>query len=165
MAFVTEDGTGLANANSFVTQAEADAYFEDRANTVWEDTDDDVKLASLVRSTDYINNRFVFKGSKFLDTQALEFPRLYAGVDGAQMPEKLKRATYEYALRAISAALAPDPEFDDRNLQVESFTQKVGPLEESVTYKSGGQLTLFRAYPEADMLLRDLVIKSNRVIR
>lgn len=165
MAFVAEDGTGLANANSFVTVAGSNAYFVDRANAIWEATDDDVKQSALVRATDYINNRFRFKGEKFLDAQALEFPRLYIGVSGAQMPEKLKRATYEYALRAISAALAPDPVADDRGLQVQSKTEKVGPLEESTVYKDGGQVALFRSYPEADMLLRDLVLASNRVIR
>lgn len=165
MSFVAENGTGLANANSFVTQEAADAYFEDRANTIWAAAGDDPKLAALVRATDYINNRFVFKGSKFVDTQALEFPRTYIGIAGAQMPEKLKRATYEYALRALNAALAPDPVMDDRGLLVQSKTEKVGPLEESTTYKDGGQLQIFRAYPEADMLLRDLVMKSNRVVR
>lgn len=39
ITLVVEDGTGRADANSYVTQAEADAYFAARLNTTWATAD------------------------------------------------------------------------------------------------------------------------------
>lgn len=79
MAFVVEDGTGLANANSGASVAEADEYFTDRGITDWTGTND-VKQAALIRATDYIEMRWAGRWRytmEFPDTpQALAFPRL-----------------------------------------------------------------------------------------
>lgn len=165
MAFVLEDGTGKANANAYASISFADAYFEDRANAAWAAvTDDDAKSAALIKATDYVENRFKFKGTPLLITQALHFPCLN-NIPAAGVPTKLKQAVCEYALRALSASLAPDLTVDERGLQVAAKTEKVGPLEESTVYVTTSGVKVFRAYPTADMLLRDLVIGQGRVIR
>lgn len=158
-AFVVEDGTGLVNANSFASVAGADQYFLDRNIVTWTGADD-LKQSALVRATDYINNRFRFKGVTLTLTQALEFPR-----DDVGMPTKLLYATYEYALRALTATLAPDPVVDETGGKVISKTETVGPLSEAVTYESGVAIALFKPYPAADVLLRGLLAPSGRVIR
>ena len=35
MALVVEDGTGITNANAYVSVAEADSYFQARNNASW----------------------------------------------------------------------------------------------------------------------------------
>lgn len=164
MAFVVEDGTVVANANSFVTLAYADAYFLDRAITAWTGVQA-VKESALIRATDYVNNRFNFLGTKYDEDQTLEFPRVYADSEDAEMPDKLLKATCEYALRALTATLAPDPVTDTTGLQVQSKMTKVGPIEKEVVYKEGGTIYTFKPYPAADMLLKGLIDNTRRVIR
>lgn len=164
--FIVEDGTVVANANSFASVAYADQYFLDRGITTWTGSTS-VRQTALVRATDYINTRFRFKGYRYGDTidpvivQALEFPRDALGA----LPDKLLRATCEYAIRALSATLAPDLTVDDTGRAITSKTEKVGPLEETTAYQPGGTVYVFRPYPSADILLRDLVVSRNQVIR
>lgn len=152
--FVVEDGTGVVGANSYVDVAYADQYFLDRARATWTGADS-VKQSALVRATDYVTTRFTFKCDTVTDL----------GVAGP-VPEKLKRAVSEYAVRALSAELAPDPTTDDTGQIVLQKTETVGPLTESTTYAPGGTVYVFKPYPEADILLRGLLKTSgNRVIR
>lgn len=164
--FIVEDGTIVSGANSFAPVAYADQYFLDRSITTWIGATD-VKQSALVRATDYVNTRFKFKGCRYgdiLDTvidQPLEFPRDVLG----PLPDKLLRATCEYALRALSVTLAPDVTVDDTGRAITSKTEKVGPLEEITAYQTGGAIYVFRPYPAADILLRDLLVSRNQVIR
>lgn len=166
MAFVAEDGTGLANANSYATVAFADEYFADRGITAWTGSDT-VKQQKLIQATDYIEGRFTFDGEPFSEDQALHFPVVDCETgDAADMPVNLLKATAEYALRALSAPLAPDPTMDDTGGRVIAKTEKVGPLEESTQYSETAPIQRFRPYPAADILLKGLVADTgNRVVR
>lgn len=173
--FTPEDGTGLADANSYVAVAYADQYFLDRAVTTWTG-DDSAKQSALVRATDYVANRYdgKFIGDRFSETQALHFPtgnqKLVDPVTNLPvpdpMPQKLLKAICEYAVRALTAALAPDPVVDPTGQRVASSTEKVGPIEETTAYQPGGTIYTFIPYPAADVLLRGLVLSSQgRIIR
>lgn len=169
MAFVAEDGTGLANANSLVAVAYADSYFTDRGNVAWTGITAD-KQSALVRATDYVLGRFRFKYDPFSDTQALHFPTInpIPGTDPTvpgPMPANLLKAVCEYAVRALSATLAPDPVIDDTGQKLAGKTETVGPITETVTYQQGGTTFVFRPYPAADMLLRDLLRPAAGLIR
>lgn len=165
MAFVAEDGTGLPNSNAYGDVSGADDYFADRGVETWADLGTAEKQIALIKATDYIENRFNFLGSVYNDDQALKFPRVYLDASDPQMPANLLKAMYEYALRTLDGELAPDLEFDAKGLQVESKKEKVGPIEESTTYKTGASILTLRPYPAADMLLRDLIDTARRVIR
>lgn len=115
MAFVVEDGTGLANANAYASLSFIDDYHSDRGNTKWAGADS-LKEAAIVRATDYVDQRFVnlFRGSKGSDAQSLEWPRYDALSDNGYyyegVPDNLKKAVAEYALRALLLnVLATDP--------------------------------------------------------
>lgn len=165
MAFTVEDGTGIAGANSYATVADADAYFTERGVTAWTGTDD-AKKVLLIRATDYIELRFAarFKGAtEFPDApQGLSFPR--TGITGyAGVPACLKKATFEYALRAIAGPLAPDLPFEANGLQLTAKRTKVGPIETDLQYKqtgAGSTVPAFRPYPAADTHLRPLLAPS-----
>lgn len=101
MAFVVEDGTGLPDANSYASVAEADAYHADRGNTAWAGIEV-VKESALVRATDYIEQVYSgrWKGARLTDNQALEWPRTAA--EG--IPSHIKQAVFQLALEGVSGA-------------------------------------------------------------
>lgn len=161
MAFVAEDGTGLANANSYGSVASYAAYWLelniDLSQYLLED-----KQASLVAATQHIDLFFGCRlfGYKATSTQALEFPRLclydQLGVAITGVPTKVKYATFEYAYRELSTgkALAPDPVVDTTGLQMQATFKKVGPLEKRTTFLSN-EPKLLPSYPKADAFLKE----------
>lgn len=161
MAFVVEDGTGLEDANALIDVAFADSYFSDRGITAWTGDTATVKQPAIVRATDYVNNRFTYLDVKFNEDQSCEFPR----GEEALMPVKMKQAVAEYALRALTTVLAPDPTTDATGGKVIEKTEIVGPLEETTKYSESTSLALLKPYPAADMLLRGLIDTARRVIR
>lgn len=97
--------------------------------------------------------------------QPLSFPRveLYSN-DGRAVvgiPLKLKMATAEYAVRAVAAALHPDPTVDPRYLPVTKKREKVGPIEEETTYGAASAYPIV-PYPAADNLLAEYVAASGQ---
>lgn len=168
MAFTVEDGTGVSGANAYITVAYADAYHGDRGNAAWTGADE-LKQQAIIRATDYIETRW---GETFLGTpehtdplQPLSFPRLGIYNRAAQevtgIPEALKRATAEYAMRALSAALMPDPSINATGVVV-GVREKVGPLETETMYSGFLRNATLRAYPAADRLLAPLLAGGGR---
>ena len=168
MAFTVEDGTGIEDANAYITTAWADDYFADRGEAAWTGSDT-VKQQAIVKATDYIETRWgaSFRGEpEFPDTpQGLSFPRLYLtdrygrAVEG--IPTDLKKATAEYALRALSAALMPDPSINATGVVV-GTREKVGPIETETSYSGFLQNAVLRAYPAADRLLSPYLVGGGR---
>ena len=173
MAFVVEDGSEVAGANAYAEVAFVDAYFNDRMVTSWASINSAKKQANIIAATDYIDSRWgqYFKGCRLTETQALEFPRdafVDSNGDGV-IPETLKKAVAEYALRADTAPLAPDVEQDASGYQVSRKIEKVGPIEERTDFAflgPGATRQLLKPYPAADMLMRSLLKNTQgRVIR
>lgn len=72
---VVEDGTGLANADSYVSQAFVVAYALQRGVTFPSDV---TGIPYLVKAMDYIeSNAYNFVGEPSTTTQALSFPRMW----------------------------------------------------------------------------------------
>jgi hypothetical protein len=119
MPLIAEDGTGRADAESYVSVANADAYHSNFGNTTWTGADP-LKEAALRRATRYIDGfyRLQWKGYRRMSTQALEWPRVevydpsgwYVASDA--VPVVVKQATCEAALRelVLPGALNPDLE-------------------------------------------------------
>jgi hypothetical protein len=91
--------------------------------------------------------------------QPLEFPRDYLrdrdGEPVCGVPVKVMAATAEYAYRAHTAALAPDPVVQPG---VTGVTQTVGPISTSTQYSS---VRITKAYPAADRLLSEYMQTSS----
>jgi hypothetical protein len=164
VAFTVEPGTGSSTANSYVTVAEVNDYWTDRggAPAAWTALGTTAKQGLIVKACDYVDVRFRWRGTRALSTQAMEWPRLNAQRDDGTLvvgiPTELKEAVAEYAIRAASADLAPDPSYQDENAPLSSKREKVGPIESEVRYAGGGTVLTFRKYPTADQKLRELII-------
>ena len=111
-------------------------------------------------------------GGDVLEPQPLEFPRVYlydqSGQLVAGIPAKLKQATAEYAVRAVSTSitLMPDPTYDDSGKAITRKREKVGPIETDLQFEAGGSASnILRAYPTADRLLSEYVTSGGGVMR
>jgi hypothetical protein len=162
MALVVEDGTGLANAESYLSVADANTYFTKFVNAAWVGEVPDLEGA-LRRATQYLDANYRFKGCKLKYTQtsqqALQWPR-----DAYTMtclgitwpPAKLQQACAELAVRSLASDLYKDQ--DDRAIKSES----VGPI--STTYANptnGGQVR----FVIVDDLLAQYTMGSHRNAR
>lgn len=170
MAFTVEDGTGLSDANAYISVAEFKAYHDERGNSYEAACKDSTIQQAIIRATDYIEKRWRnrWKGVRESEAQALAFPRVYLFdedgyvIDG--IPAKLKQATAEYAVRAITITLMPDPQIDDTSLRVRRKREKVGPIETETEFAEEAPRDL-RPYPAADRLLIDYVTPAGRTYR
>lgn len=103
--FVVEDGTGLPDANSYVTVEEADDYLIQNIHVfpTWDALDDEDKKYLLSWSSTYLDQKARWNGVKTYPNSGLRWPR--TGVydkDGFPIPsdvipEQLKQATIEMA--------------------------------------------------------------------
>lgn len=166
MAFTVQDDEGsVSGANAYVDVAYVDAYYVDRNDSSWTGTST-VKQAAIIKATDYIDRRYTFMGTTRNSTQTTEWPRndvtdsndrIVSGI-----PDEVKEATAELALRALSGNLAPDPTLDDINGELRFTSIKVGPIEERKSYSFTRE---FPKYPEVDALLRQYTMSLGDVVR
>ena len=116
---IPEDGTGLSNANAYVSVEFADEYFSARGNQTWAGLGNSDKEAAIIKATDYVEAVYFDKwqGEKLKTDQTLSFPRSPFGI-----PAKFKSAVCELAIRANAGELMSD---------VERLTtkEKVGSIE------------------------------------
>jgi len=150
MALIVEDGTVVANAESYASVSDADAYCANRGITAWAGYSTAQKEQRLRRATDYMIEMYRqrWKGVRYNASQLLDWPRAYVFLSPALtgppypadsvpysvpnniVPELVKRACIELALRVklteVSGGLLPD----QTGPQVLSET--VGPI--STTY-------------------------------
>lgn len=107
---VVEDGTGLTDANSYVSVVFADDYFTARGVSEWAALGTDEKKEQfLIKATDYIDSIFEWNGKREFDHQALRFPRVglrdYEGAEIKGIPTCLKQAVCDAALIANGTEL------------------------------------------------------------
>jgi hypothetical protein len=158
---------GASNANSFVTEAEMDAYVEGRLNSAaW--TSDAAALPALVEATRDLSN-LSWKGWRVTETQALSWPREHVRDPDAiydedvgelgfpeypvtEIPQRIKDATCELALAYLKAG-ATDLASVDADTNLTSKT--VGPLSKS--WGPAGKPTGLSRFPRVQQLIAPLL--------
>ena len=97
---------GASEANSYVTEEEADAYFEDRSHAdAWEEFEN--KEAALVTASRMLDWYVSWKGYRSSDVQSMLWPRMSVlRRDGSEVasdtiPAEVKTAVYELALSSL----------------------------------------------------------------
>lgn len=99
---IVEDGSLVANANSYVTVAEFQAYCSDRNITISDTYGDESEL--LILAMDYFEQQ-PFKGIKYIETQALQFPRSDLYIDGYLTDSDAIPALVKNAQMTIAVAI------------------------------------------------------------
>jgi hypothetical protein len=120
MAFVVEDGTGLATATSYVSVADAITYHADRGNTSWALALTAAQEIALIRATQAVDARGLgrFIGSRLTAEQGLEWPRTDAvdingfEIDEDEIPSAVKKAVCEGALVELGSQGSLQPSSD-----------------------------------------------------
>ena len=76
LVLIKETGAGMANANSYATAADGDAYHDGHLYaSAWTAATTGNKEKALVMATRLIDGLFQFNGFKRMSTQALQWPR------------------------------------------------------------------------------------------
>jgi hypothetical protein len=142
MTLIVEDGTGVEDANSYVSVEEADAYWADRSNYDWLSGD---KEASLVIATAYIDNRYDnrWPGRRtYGRDQWLAGPRVSAYDTSNQLiyedeiPIELRQAVCEAAFAEMRTPGTLFPGVDPNKIVL---SKTVGPI--STTYANPGSVS------------------------
>ena len=106
---IVESGSGLADANSYISEVNADAYFLDRGISAWGTAAVSTRQSALITATQYLDAayRSRWKGKKYSTTQRLDWPRVEVfdrdgnELDEAILPRSLVEATAEAALKVV----------------------------------------------------------------
>lgn len=141
-----------ATANSYVTLAEANTYFETVPDsTTWDNKTDDQKNRALISATRWIDS-LNFYGDRCDDGQALKWPRNNYHVDDVELactaiPKDIKYAQYE-----LSRALANETDAITGNKGTDGTYEevKLGDIEVKYNTDSQGVGTInnvFDVYP------------------
>lgn len=163
---IVENGTGLENADSYVSVEFADNYFLARGISEWADFDDKTKENALVRATDYIDNIFQWYGQKSNNAQTLRFPRKnlfdYEGnkIDG--IPNCLKQAVCDAAILSSGGTEL----FQTSEANGDVVSEKIGELSFTYSKKSNNVVACSSLYDSINTKLRGLFkdTSKNRIV-
>lgn len=114
LTLTLEDGTGLANSNSFASVAEADGYHDGHLYpATWTGASNDTKEAALVMATRILDRKTRWEGERVKSTQALAWPRSDGECNGFDIPSNIvpqpvKDATAELARLLIGEDLTAE---------------------------------------------------------
>lgn len=129
ITIVVEDGTGVANANSYQTVANARLYAENRGIEL--PTDDDEVAAMLIRSTDYLEAQACrYQGKPTSSTQVLQWPRTGVFLNCDEVPSNVIPKSLISAQAALVMAI--NAGFDlQPNVSPQDYVirEKVGPID------------------------------------
>jgi hypothetical protein len=160
MALIIEDGTQVANSNSFVNDAAYVAYAALKGLTVGATASE--REIDLLAGIDYLlGQEGSLQGYRVSSTQAMFFPRtdvsLYGWViQSDSIPENIKNAQMEAAAYNTSGALLSNTE--STNTQ----SEKVDVLE--VTYFKGGSRSNVNLQ-RVDIYLQPLLKSTDKLVR
>ena len=160
ITIIVEDGTQVANANSFVSVADARIYAVNRGVAL--PSSDDELAAMLIKAVDYLEAQAEsFQGERVSETQDLQWPRTEVYIYGALVPsnvipKSLISAQVQLAM-AINAGLDLQP-----NITPETYVikEKVGPIE--TVYANPLHTGIMPTFTAANSLIA-LLLKASSV--
>ena len=162
---IVEDGTGLPNADSYVSIEFADSYFSARGVTAWATLTQTVKEQSLIKGTDFIDTIYQWKGKKTTSEQSLRFPRTnlrdYEGQEIEGIPTCLKQAVCDAAQMVSSGTQL----FQTKNENGDVVSETITTL--SFTYSKSDksqQTTQTTLYDTINTKLRGLFVESSQKV-
>lgn len=155
---IPEDGTNVADANSFNTLTEIKAYATLRRRTLPDD--DELIEGYAIRAMDYLSSfEDQYKGDRTYDDQTLSFPRSDLVIRNTdfpedEMPAEIKNAQCQLVIE-MAAGVILQPTFV---LEGRIKRKKVGPLD--TEWFDGMQSGNEPMIPAVDALLSPLLRMS-----
>ncbi len=110
MTLTVEDGSIVADANSYATLEFVNDYHTERGNTAWTGSDA-AKEAAIIRATEFLDYSFAWKGEIVSDDQGMRWPRkCVKDRDGREIatdaiPTPILRALAELSILSLAGAL------------------------------------------------------------
>jgi hypothetical protein len=148
MSLIVETGAGLADAESYASVADADAYHAGRGNAQWTALTTERKEQLLRMATEYMA---VYAGSlsgvRQYSTQALDWPRLEAAGHGFAVPPSFVPPGVKNACAVLALSAAAGPLSGASGSTVRRI--KIGPMEKE--YQDGAAVSA--RHPAADALI------------
>ena len=157
MALIIEDGSGVANANSYVTAQQWDDWATARGISHTHSTNHIEEF--ILTAMDYIEAQN-FIGRKATDAQSLQWPRTEVYIDSYsvnsdEIPKELKNSVYEVT-RTVS-----DGNFALSARDRQTTQEKIGDI--TVTYKNNAGMK--KETPAVRSALRKIVKPLSMVSR
>ena len=154
MALTVEDGTVIANADSFVDETAADAYFTAHDNpATWTGSTSALQESALKYAAQTLGGAFDWEGKVTSLTQTLCWPRSSAAdredrtIASNVIPQAVKDAQCELALIHLGTALN---QTHDRGGAV--ISEKIGPIETRFSENAPAEAT----WPYIERILNGL---------
>lgn len=149
---VVEDGTGIADADSYSDLTTALAFCADRGIAAWAGLQDSAREVALRNGAIAVDTLYTQPGRRLTKMQGLMWPGEYRDRDGdwtLGLPTEVMQAAILLAVESLSGALAPSatgPAVKRQRTRIE------GAIDTETEYAGGGQLEA-RSFPAVDRLL------------
>ncbi len=158
--FIVEDGTGLSNANSLMSVADADQIIENYDDpSSWSTATVATKENSLRQATRYLNYNYIWDGAKTVSDQALQWPRVqtydedWLLISSDTIPQRVLEACAHLAVQDLTDTLIDDQQNES---QVKKTKDVIGPITEEREYVHGESPD--KTYTVVDLLVAPFVI-------
>lgn len=160
MTLIVEDGSGVVNANAYVSVSAYRVWATARGLTLpSDDTDGNLKIEqAIIKATDYLEISKCWQGEKADDTYSLSWPRKCVFIKGKPfaddaIPKQIVNASY-YLASAVLAGVELMPNVSGNAVDY-VVKEKVGPIE--TTYASGSQFNGQTTFTAVEALLEGLL--------
>ena len=167
--FEVETGSGSPTSNSYIDTNFIDQYFTDYGNTDWDITlptaDKQTALINATKALDLLyGQEWVSIPKSSFPVQALLWPRFVVIVNRIQLiqpgqiPVQVKQAVAEIALMYSNGQNI----FPQSNpaTQIRSQTNKIGNLEESITYLTALRAERYPGFNKVDLFMRPFLSET-----
>lgn len=152
MALIVEDGTGLPDANSFVSLADADAFLTAEGAEAWVAEDSVKREAALVSASRWISTAYVWIGAPLSPAQALAWPR--SGTAYENTPPTVLIAVFRLAREALGRDLFAAQTRGRERVKAGSVEVEYDPITAFTSVAGGAR------FPWIAPLLRGLTLRA-----
>ena len=160
---IVENGTGLPNADSYVSVEFADSYFSARGVSAWVALTQTQKEQALIKGTDFIDSIYQWYGKKATTEQSLRFPRVnlrdYEGQEVVGVPNCLKQAVCDASMLSANGTELFQTKNENGDVVSETITTLSFTYSKSDKSEKTTQTTL---YDSINTKLRGLFKESSQ---
>ncbi len=157
---IVEDGTGLVDAQSYISAAELLTYASLRGLDLSDYSEAELESAIYIAANDFIDIFYSFNGDLVNEDQGLSLPTSEVDFGSVQTWRNIKEANANGATLSLTGSLLVDTTEENTAGKVKSESSKLDVLDDSVEYFEGTSLSSKYPTPIIDRLLRPYTISG-----